>query len=233
MYAERVARPAQQMRRFLQYLGLGVVPQRMRTKGKSFDRSRIRALVLRGDPRVLIARETRTVTDLFLGVLLDCSGSMTADDNIEKAKLFATLLAEAARGLRGVTLRLWGFTDQTIYDCGDAARPAVHDLEPEDANNDSAAMWHASQVARASNRRAKVLVMISDGSPAGCSVASLKALVQRLTTRQKMLCAQVAVRPLDDICFPHYVLLENDNLDECVRRFGAVMMRLVRQALKG
>jgi hypothetical protein len=233
LYAERVARPARQMRQFLQHLGLGVVPQRMRTQGKTFDRSRIRPLVLRGDPRVLIARETRTITDLFLGVLLDCSGSMMTDNNIEKAKLFATLLAEASRGLRGVTLRLWGFTDQTIYDCGDAARPAVHDLEPEDANNDSAAMWHASQVARASNRRAKVLVMISDGSPAGCSVASLKALVQRLTTRQKMLCAQVAVRPLDDVCFPHYVLLENDNLDECVRRFGAVVMRLVRQALKG
>ena len=48
-----------------------------------------------------------------------------------------------------------------------------------------------------------------------------------------MLRAQVAVRPLDDACFPHYVLLEDDNLDECVRRFGAVMMRLVRQALKG
>ena len=42
-----------------------------------------------------------------------------------------------------------------------------------------------------------------------------------------------AVRPLDDVCFPHYVLLEDDQVDACVGRFGAVMMKLVRQALWG
>jgi hypothetical protein len=45
--------------------------------------------------------------------------------------------------------------------------------------------------------------------------------------------AQVAVRPLDDITFPHHVLLEEDRPEESVKRFGAVMMRLVRQALRG
>ncbi len=64
-------------------------------------------------------------------------------------------------------------------------------------------------------------------------MAALSALVRRLTTRMKMVCAQVAVRPLDDVCFPHYVLLEDDGIDDCVRRFGAVMMKLVRQALRG
>lgn len=232
-YAQRVARPAEKMRRMMLQLGLGLVPRRMRIQGKSFDRTRTRAMVLKGDPRVLIGREVRYTTDLFLGVLIDCSGSMSVDENIEKAKLFGTLLAEAARGLRGVDLRLWGFTDRTIYDCGNALRPAVHDLEPEDGNNDAAALWHAALTARASRRRAKLLVMISDGSPTGCSVAALTALVRTLTTRMKMLCAQVAVRPLEDVCFPHYVLLEDEQVDECVRRFGMVMMKLVRQALRG
>jgi hypothetical protein len=232
-YARRVARQAERMRRFLLQLGLGLVPQKLRVRGRSFDRARARPLVLRGDPRVLIAREVRHTTDLFLGVLLDCSGSMSADDNIEKAKLFGTLLAESARGLPGVDLRLWGFTDRTIYDCGNALRPAVHDLEPEDGNNDAAALWHAALAARASRRRAKMLVMVSDGSPTGCSVAALTALVRRLSTRMKILCAQVAVRPLEDVCFPHYVLLEEDQVDACVRRFGLVMMKLVRQALRG
>jgi hypothetical protein len=232
-YAQQVARPAGQMRRYLHHLGLGLEPQRFRLRGKSFDRTRARAVVLRGDPRMLVAREIKPRTDLFLGVLIDCSGSMSSGDNIEKAKLFATLLAEAARGNRGVDLRLWGFTDRVIYDCGTAARPAVHDLEADDGNNDAAALWHAAEAARASGRRAKMLVMISDGSPTQCSVNALRALVQRLTRQRKLLCAQVAVRPLDEECFPHYVLLEHDNPDECVRRFGAVMMRLVRQALQG
>lgn len=231
-YAQRVTRQADKMRRVLLQLGLGLVPQKLRVQGKSFDRGRTRAMVLKRDPRVLIAREVRYTTDLFLGVLLDCSGSMSSNDNIEKAKLFGTLLAEAARGLRGVDLRLWGFTDRNIYECGTAHRPAVHDLEPDDGNNDAAALWHAATVARASRRRAKLLVMISDGSPTGCSVAALKALVQRLTARHKMLCAQVAVRPLEDVCFPHYVLLEDDQVDACVQRFGAVMVKLVRQALR-
>src|SRR5262249_39993480 len=155
------------------------------------------------------------------------------DDNIEKAKLFGTLLAESARGLPGVDVRLWGFTDRTIYDCGNALRPAVHDLEPEDGNNDAAALWHAALAARASRRRGKMLVMISDGSPTGCSVAALTALVRRLSTRMKILCAQVAVRPLEDVWFPHYVLLEEDQVDACVRKFGLVMIKLVRQALRG
>jgi hypothetical protein len=47
----------------------------------------------------------------------------------------------------------------------------------------------------------------------------------------KMHCAQVAVRPLDDVCFPHHVLLDEDDIDASVRRFGTIMMKLVRQAL--
>ena len=109
----------------------------------------------------------------------------------------------------------------------------MHDLSPEDGNNDAAALWHAAQAARASQRKAKLLVMISDGSPTGCSVQALQALVERLTRRMKVICAQVAVRPLDDVCFPHHVLLEEGNVDEAVRRFGAVIMKLVRQALSG
>ena len=43
--------------------------------------------------------------------------------------------------------------------------------------------------------------------------------------------AQVAVVPLSEICFPHYVLLQENQLDACVRQFGAVIMKLVGQAL--
>jgi hypothetical protein len=231
-YAQQVARHARRMRRYLEELGVRLEPERMRVRGKSFDRTRLSALVLRGDPRLLIAREPRIRTDLFLGVLIDCSGSMQSFGHIEKAKLFGTLLAEAARGYRGIDLRLFGFTDRVIFDSGTANRCAVHALQAGGGNNDAAALWHAAQAARASQRRARLLVMISDGLPTECSAAALKTLVGRLGRRWKICCAQVAVQPLAEVCFPHYILLQESNLDESVRRFGAVVARLVQRALQ-
>jgi hypothetical protein len=231
-YAAKVARHARRMRRYLEELGLAYEAERFRIRGRSLDRTRVKAVVLHGDPRMLIARELRVRTDLFLGVLIDCSGSMASRNNIEKAKLFGALLAEAARGFRGIDLRLFGFTDRVIYDAGTAGRCAVHGLRATDGNNDAAALWHAAQQARASRRRAKLLVMISDGLPTECSVAALKGLVRRLGQRLHICCAQVAVQPLAEICFPHYVLLEEGDLDASVRRFGAVVARLVQTAMR-
>ena len=75
--------------------------------------------------------------------------------------------------------------------------------------------------------------MISDGLPTECSVAALRGLVKRLTTKLKMCCAQVAVRPLEEVCFPNYVLLEENDTGKSVRRFGAIVARLVRNARLG
>jgi hypothetical protein len=232
-YAQRVARHARRMRRYLERLGLAMRQERYRVRGRSVDRTRTRALVLHGDPRLLIARHLRIQTDLFLGVLVDCSGSMQSGNNIEKARLFGTLLAEAARGFRGIDLRLFGFTDKVIYDAGDARRCAVHSLRADGGNNDAAALWYVANVARASRRRAKLLVMVSDGLPTECSAAALKGLVVRLGQRWKMCCAQVAVQPLAEICFPNYILLDETDLDASVRRFGLVVARLVQKAMKG
>jgi hypothetical protein len=231
--AAQVARHARRMRRYLEELGLAYEAERFRIRGRALDRARIKAVVLHGDPRMLIARELRVRTDLFLGVVIDCSGSMASHNNIDKAKLFGALLAEAAKGFRGIDLRLFGFTDRAIYDAGTASRCAVHGLKALDGNNDAAALWHAAQQARASRRRAKLLVMISDGLPTECSVAALRGLVRRLGQRLGICCAQVAVQPLAEICFPHYVLLEEGDLDASVRRFGAVAARLVRTAIRG
>jgi hypothetical protein len=231
-YAKRVTRLAQRLREYLDRLGLALNPIRPRLRGVRIDRTRLKPLLLRGDPRFLVAREVRQKTDLFLGVLMDCSGSM-AGENIEKAKLFGTLLAEAVRGHPGVDLRLWGFDDIRIYDAGTARRCSAHGLRSDNGNNDAAALWHAAKEALASPRKARLLVMVSDGSPTGCSVNALTALVRRLTTQCNIACAQVAVRPLEHICFPHYVLLEEGRIEECVRRFGVVIMNLVRHTLQG
>ncbi|HEX8913334.1 MAG TPA: hypothetical protein VF796_13320, partial [Humisphaera sp.] len=233
-YAAQVAAPARQMRRYLAELGLRMEPQRYRVQGRRVDRARVvPAGVLRGDPRLLVARRPEVRPDLFLGLLIDCSGSMGVSDRIEQGKLFGTLLSEAARGLGGVDVRVYGFTDTVIYDAGDAAHCSAHNLEADGGNNDAAALWHAATAARASRRKARLLVMISDGAPTECSTTALRSLVSRLTRRMNICCAQVAVCDLDERCFPHHVVLKEQDVTGSVRQFGAVVTRLVRRAIRG
>ncbi len=231
-YAQQVQRPARQMRRYFEALGLAFEPQRFRLQGRRFDRSRTLAVVVRGDPRMLIARQLRIRTDLFLGVLIDCSGSMQTRGNIEKARLFGTMLSEATRGVAGVDLRILGFTDRVIYDAGDAHRPAAHALQAGGGNNDAAALWHGAKLALGSRRKARLLVMVSDGLPTECSTKALEALVNRLGNRLGICCAQVAVQPLAEVCFPHYVVLEGGDTGAAVHRFGKVIADLVQKAMR-
>lgn len=231
-YARAVSRPAAAMRAFFERLGLASTPSRMRLTGNRVDGPRLRSLVLRGDPRVLVARETAYKTDLFIGVCVDCSGSMTTRNNIERAKHFGVLLAEAVRPLeRSVDLRLFGFTDDVIFDCGSASRCAAHDLHTAGGNNDAAALYHAATIAKASRRKAKLLVMISDGLPTQCSVASLKGLVKYLGRKEGMVVAQIAVQPIAEVCFPHYVVITEDGIDATVKKFGGIISRLVERAI--
>jgi len=232
-YALRTARSARRLRAYLANLGLAAIDEPHRVSGSRLDRLRLQAAVVRGDPRMLVGRRLSVSNDLFMGVLVDCSGSMTMNDNIETAKLFAVMLAEAVRGLSGIDARFFGFTDDEIFDAGDNRRCAVAGLESGGGNNDAAALWHAACAARASRRSAKLLVMISDGSPTACTVTALAGLVQRLTTRQKITCAQVAVHTLDEICFPHFVDLSGIDDDAAVAAFGRMVARLVGRTVKG
>ncbi len=229
--AREIRRHADRLREYMARLGLDMVPRRARLRGRSFDRTRASAVVLRRDPRMLVARELEISTDLFIGVVIDCSGSMGAYQSMEKAHRFGVLLAEAVRPLRGVDARFFGFTDRIIFDAGDARQCAVTSLQPTGGNNDAAGLYHAASVAAQSTRRARLLVMISDGLPTECSVSSLRALVRDLSRNKGMVCAQVAVRPLEEVCFPHYVEIQADQLDLATRRFGEIITGLVQRAL--
>ncbi len=228
--AHEVDRHAIRLRGYLDALGLRWEPQRARTQGRALDRTRLLPLVTRNDPRILVARTPQRRTDLFLGVLVDCSGSMTARDNIGRARRFAVLVAEAVRPLPGVEARFFGFTDSVIYDAGNARDCGVVGLHADGGNNDAAALYHAANVALASPKRAKVLVMISDGLPTECSVDALRGLVSQLTRRRGIVCAQVAVHPLEEVCFPSYVLLDGA-VEIAVARFGRMIGELARRSL--
>ena len=230
-YRQQVKRWSSKMRDYLRRMGLGTLPQRRRLSGYRLDRPALSHALLRRDPRILMSRKTIQKADLFVGILVDCSGSMSMNNNLEKAKVFATMLAEATAPLRGIDTRFFGFTDTEIFDAGDAKRCAVHALEVGGGNNDAAALWHASQIARRSPRRARLLIMISDGSPTECSTTALRKLVQQLTDRMKICCAQVAVRPIEEVCFPHYIELTESNLDLAIHRFGSILAGLVKKAM--
>jgi len=221
-----VRRHAMRLRDFLDRLGRSLVPRRGRLRGRAVDRTRVRSVVTRRDPRMLVARETEVANDIFVGTCIDCSGSMDAFDNIEKAKRFGVLVAEAVRDLPGVDARFFGFTDTMILDAGDGGRCAVTSMETAGGNNDAAALFHAARVGAASARRTRVLVMISDGLPTSCSTSALRALVTSLG-RKGFICAQVAVHPLEEVCFPHYVVLDEKNMDQSVAKFGELIMKLV------
>ncbi|MBL9018562.1 MAG: hypothetical protein JNL83_30530, partial [Myxococcales bacterium] len=132
----------------------------------------------------------------------------------------------------GVEARFFGFTDSVIYDAGDARECDVTALVADGGNNDAAALHHAANVAAASARRARVLVMISDGLPTECSVSALRGLVTTLTRRKGIVCAQVAVRRLEEECFPHHVVLDDAQIDVAVARFGRMIGDLTRKALR-
>ena len=125
-----------------------------------------------------------------------------------------------------------GFTDQVIYQAGNARRPAVAAFQANGGNNDAGALAFVAAQARRSRRSARLLVMISDGLPTECSVAALRSLVARLG-RERIACAQVAVRPLEEVCFPHFVEISGGDLDGAVRRFGRTVERLVRATVGG
>lgn len=226
-----ILRHANQLRRYLAELGLVMVPQRRRIRGRGLDRAGLTTAILKSDPRILKLREPRYHTDLFIGVAIDCSGSMAHDDNIEKAKMFGALLTETVRGMSTVDLRVFGFTDSVIFDAGSADRPGLAGLHAGGGNNDAAALLHVAQQAQISRRRAKLLVMISDGLPTECSVEALRSLVVVLTQKWKMCCAQVAVQPLEEICFPNYVLLDTSEPAVAVREFGLTIARLIRKSM--
>ena len=232
-YAARVRRWSRNLRAWMLRLGVSLEPQRFRTSGQRIDRARLASAILRGDPRILVSRRLRLRTDLFLGVLIDCSGSMHMHDNMERAKHFGILIAEAVKGLDSVDARFFGFTDDTIYDAGSADACRVHGLQSGGGNNDAAALWHAARVAAHSRRSARLLVMISDGSPTECSVDALRALVVKIHKRMGINSAQVAVRPISEVCFPYYVEVVDDDFDVSVRRFGAIIQKLVGSTMLG
>jgi nitric oxide reductase activation protein len=214
------------LRHYFERLGARTVEDHAQKRGRRIDLARVRRGILERSPHLLVHAREEIAPDLYLGVLIDRSSSMAADQKIEKAKAFAALVTESTKGLRGIRGHVSAFDENTFYRLGDLEHPGIAFLEADGGNNDAGALSKAAELALRSGKQNRLLVMISDGSPTQCTVESLRGLVERLTRLGGFVCAQVAVDEMEEICFPHFVDLSKYPLDEAVGRFGRLLMKL-------
>jgi Mg-chelatase subunit ChlD len=215
------------LRAYLERLGLQPVDEHAARRGRRLDLAQASRASVTHRPGVLVFSRDENRADAYLGVLIDRSGSM-AGMEIDRAKAFGALLAESARGLRGIVGHVSAFDSDTFYRLGDFRRHAIASLDAADGNNDAGALARGAELALRSGKRNKLLVMISDDAPSGCSPESLERLVAALT-HHGIVCAHVAVREIrsgDRSAFPHVVDLGKYDFSEAVARFGRLIVKL-------
>lgn len=163
-----------------------------------------------GESNIFVEDESRNAASLHIEVAVDCSSSMTSEnaslkrgEKFKLAKLFALVVEEATRNQRGVSSRLWGFTDTAIYDCGQAGEHRISGLKASGGNNDSAMLFHMGKSAQASGKSVKMLFMLSDGQPSDCSWLSLRNLVLRFEA-EGMVPWHFALDKIKDSAFERY-----------------------------
>lgn len=227
-HRELVARVRPQIRHLrasLERLGLDVVDEYAARRGRRLDLAMVRSRLQAGNPNILVHTREQARPNVYLGILIDRSGSMEGQ-KLDLAKSFAVLVAESARGLPGITGHINAFDASTFFKLGDFNHCAVAELEADDGNNDAAGLTRAAELAMASGKRNKLIVMISDGSPSDCSVEALECVVKALSSRHGIVLAQAAVEPLEHITFPHYVDLSSYPMAEAVTRFACLLLNL-------
>jgi hypothetical protein len=213
------------LRTYFERLGTRFDEERPVRTGKRLDVARARTLAFRPTFSLMIRQRQIVQPDAYIGIVIDRSASMTGS-KIETAKTFGALLVEAARGIRGLRGNVGAFDDDTWFDLGDFQRCSVAALAAGGGNNDAGGLYYAAALARASGKRNRLLVMISDGQPTACSFESLEHLVTHLTTREDFVCVQVAVESLEVSAFPHHVDLSAYGTQEAATRFSQLLMRL-------
>ena len=224
---EKTRRHVRQLRRYFEQLGRRTVEEYASRRGRRLDLAQVRGSIFRHNPNFLVHRREIVAPSAYVGILIDRSGSMQGE-KMERAKRFATLVAESLRDLRGIDGHVSAFDDDTFYWLGGFRDNAVSALEAGGGNNDAGGLHRAASLALASGKRNRMLVMISDGQPAECTFESLKHLVERLTRQYDIVCAQVAVDTIDHVAFPHFVDLSRRGPDEAASLFGKMLVRLTR-----
>ena len=202
-------------------------------KGRALDRTRLLPLVTRNDPRILVARTPQRRTDLFLGVDRRLLGLDAARATTSAARSGSRRSSPRRCGpLPGVEARFFGFTDSVIYDAGDRARlRRRRPRTPTAATTTRPALYHAANVAMASHKRAKVLVMISDGLPTECSVEALRGLVADADAAPRHRVRAGRGPSARGSVLPELRRCSTARIETAVARFGRMIGDLARRSL--
>ena len=215
------------LRAYLERLGRQTVEEYASSRGRRVDVAQVRKAAFIPRPNLLVFPRDEIAPDAYIGILIDRSGSMRGE-KLERAKAFGALVAESARGLRGIDGHVNAFDGDTFHVLGGFERNAIASLTADEGNNDAGGLARSAEMALRSCKRNKLLIMVSDGSPSECTLDSLKNLVAHLTRNCGIVCAQAAVDEMEGIAFPHYVDLSQYSFDEAVARFGNLLMELTR-----
>lgn len=188
-----------------------------------------------GDSQIFVDEIEKPRTSLHFDVLVDCSSSQEeATTNLRKgekflrSKAFALAIEEAIRGRRGVSGRLWGYDDKTIYDCGVAGDNRISGLTVSGGgNNDAGALFQVTQTAGGKSKR--VVVIISDAQPADCSWGALHELGFTLM-RQGVTVVQVLTEDCDDPALSWHVV---DIYSQSLSKASSFLGRILEAQLVG
>jgi HEAT repeat protein len=222
-----IRRHVRRLRGYLERLGRRTVEEPLSRRGRRIDIGAAPRAIVTRSPGMLVFARDEILADAYIGILIDRSGSMNGP-KLVTAKTFAALIAESACGVRGIEGHISAFDDSTFYRLGDLRRNGIARVEAGGGNNDAGGLARAAELALRSRKRNRLIVMVSDGLPTECTVGALTGLVRKLSREKKIVLAQVAVDPIQQVCFPHFVDLTAAPLDAAVARFGNLIVKLTR-----
>jgi nitric oxide reductase activation protein len=139
-----------------------------------------------GDDRLFTERVVEARPDTALGMLVDISGSMRGGGKIQRAQRLAQILLAAASDTEGVTPWVWAHTGDsetgegadvfTVWEPGDpASRLGLIGSLDNGNNYDSYALGVVADRMRSMEQEQKVLLVLSDGQPAGTDYGGAEA----------------------------------------------------------
>jgi len=217
------------LRSFFENLSKSEQDEYASRRGKRLDHARLKKALVAPGLNILVSSTQHNIkSDAYIGILIDRSSSMHGE-KLTLAKSFAALLVESIGTIRGIEGHVNAFDHNTFYRLGTLTHCSVAGLYAGGGNNDAGALKKAAELAMASRKKNKLLVMISDGSPTECTEISLTNLVQQLESSYQIKCIQVAIDKFSAASFKDFVDLSNLDFNNSITRFGEIIARITTE----
>ena len=165
-------------------------------------------------------------SQVHISVLIDTSASMNTDQRIGRAKALATLLAACFEECLNLESLFVGY-NQSIYRCGTHWDHAVNSLAPKGKTNEAAALDYVQKEVGMLSRPMRIVIVLSDGLPTSCSVASVRHLVQQMEKRGEYRFLYGALSDEPHPAYKNRVSLKGEMDRQKIIAFGSALYRLL------